>query len=102
MKELHIWLRKPKDPRTFSVLKVFPEKAEKALLAGYRRVDTVQTICCDTRWLEQGYHIFIHFPNGSNAKLRLGRNSCTDRYIRPEHNLQKLLLAGEFGPVAAR
>lgn len=102
MKELHIWMRNPRDPHTVSVLKLFPHNAEKMLLEGRRRVDTVQTTCCHTRWLQQGYHIFLHFPNGSNAKLRLGQNKCTHRLIRPELNLQNLLLAGEFGPVANR
>lgn len=102
MKELHIWLRSPRDPHTASVLRLFPHNAEQALLSGRRRVDTVQTTCCSTRWLMEGYHIFLHFPGGTNAKVRLGRNKCTAREIRPEHNLQKLLLAGEFGPVAKK
>lgn len=102
MKQLHIWMRNPRDPHTASVLRLFPHNAEQALLAGRGRVDTVQTTCCSTRWLMEGYRIFLHFPDGTNAKLRLGQNNCTDREIHPEHNLQKLLLAGEFGPMKCR
>lgn len=102
MKQLHIWMRNPRDPHTVSVLKLFAHSTEQQLLTGRGRVDTVQTTCCDTQWLQQGYQIFLHLPNGSNVKLRLGDNKCTDRFIRPEHNLQKLLLSGEFGPVDNR
>lgn len=102
MKELHIWLRAPRDPHTASVLRLFPHNSEQALRSGRHRVDTVQTACCDTRWLQEGYQIYLHLPGGSNPKLRLGRNKCTKRYIRPENNLQKLLLAGEFGPMGQK
>ena len=98
-KQLHIWMREPNNPSVLISPYIFFGETERALKLGRERVDTVQICCCKAQWLQEGYCIFLHFPDGSNKTLHFGENDCTDRIIRPEQNLFNLLMAGEFGPI---
>ena len=99
MKELHIWLRWPTPEEIPAQSTIHLDGMEKRLLAGVERVDTVQAHCCSTVWLQMGYRLFVHFSDGTDTEIKLGDNPSTGRHIRVEHNLERLLLAGEFGPV---
>lgn len=99
MKELHIWLRWPTQCDLPPQGMLYLDGAESLLRSGAERVDTVQAHYCSTVWLQMGYRLFVHFSNGTDTEIKLGSNSSTPRYIRVGNNLERLLLAGEFGPV---
>ena len=99
MKELHIWLRLPA-PDDLPTQLLYLSGEDRLLGACQERVDTVHARFCSTRWLAEGYQLFIHLADGTDTEIRLGsKNGATGRCIRLEHNLERLLLAGEFGPV---
>lgn len=99
MKELHIWLRWPASGDLPPRGMLYLDGAERLLQDGAERVDTVQTHCCSTAWLQMGYRMLVHFSDGADTEIKLGSNPSTPRYIRAGNNLERLLLAGEFGPV---
>lgn len=47
--------------------------------------------------LDKKYKLFAHFANGDVVEVKRGKNECTTRNISYLCNLEKLLLAGEFG-----
>lgn len=63
----------------------------------FNKVYTTQTHFCSTTWLVKGYRIFAHMLDDEVVEIKLGKNECTDREIRVSHNLEKMLLANEFG-----
>lgn len=99
MKELHIWLRWPTPAEMPAHSTIHLDEAESLLRNGAERVDTVQAHYCSTVWLQMGYRLFVHFSDGTDTEIKLGSNPSTPRYIRVSNNLERLLLAGEFGPV---
>lgn len=60
-------------------------------------VHTTQPHFCSTRRFEEGYRLFVHLIDSSVVEIKLGTNECTGREIKQTHNLEKLLLANEFG-----
>lgn len=61
------------------------------------RIDTTQIVLCTTDLFRKGYRIFIHPTKGDMFEIKLGDNSpYTDKDIRMEHNLYKMLIAGTF------
>lgn len=61
------------------------------------RIDTTQIVLCTTDLFRKGYRIFIHPTKGNMFEIKLGDNSpYTDKEIRMEHNLYKMLIAGTF------
>ena len=49
-----------------------------------------------TDLLIRDYKVFVHDLQGNKIEIKLGKNECTSRVIKLGHNLEKLLLAGEF------
>jgi len=104
MNNIHIWLKGTNKTLPFNsyigTLNVI-KHYEKILRKNYD-IHTYQISFCSTEYLVKGYKIFIHFNDTKQVEIQLGENICTQRLIKPEHNLEKLLLAGEFGKLYNR
>jgi hypothetical protein len=61
-------------------------------------VHTTQLVLLSTKLFEQGFRVFIHTEHRT-FEIKLGENKMTKRIIKPESNLLKLLLSGEFGNI---
>lgn len=95
MKEIHFYESQQAMPDGPSVAYGWHE-TEEMIRAGYRRIDTAQMGLLSTRLIADGYRIFVHPRDGSRYELRLGGNDCTDKEIRPAHNLFRMWQAGAF------
>lgn len=47
--------------------------------------------------IDKNYRLIAHFSSGDIVEVKRGKNYCTTREISCFQNLEKLLLAGEFG-----
>ncbi len=96
MKEIHVWMYSDYPSETCADL----YSTELMLRLGKLVVHTTQPSVCSTANLIEGYKIFVHMIDGETVEVKLGdTNIHTDREIREEHNLEKLLLSNEFGKV---
>lgn len=60
-------------------------------------IHTTQMGILNTKLLDMGYRIFIHpMGNGEEYEISYGGNTCTDKEIRPIHNLFKMWENGAF------
>jgi len=61
-------------------------------------IKTTQTKLISTRYLQEDIRLFVHFDDSNTTEIKLGGdNEATEREIKPGHNLENLVLAGEFG-----
>jgi len=101
-KEIHIWMSESYDYHKYHVLTYYYSTFVKLIdLEDSQenfRIDTTQTFVCSTKNLVNGIKIFVHMLDGEEVEIKLGTsNKNTDRSIKVEHNLEKLLLSNEFG-----
>lgn len=58
---------------------------------------TQNLVFCDMKIITKyGYHLFIHPQVGEPFEITLGKCANTKREIKPETNILRLLLSGEF------
>lgn len=60
------------------------------------RINTTQMGLLSTGLFDSGYRVFVHPCDAKSYELRLGSNDCTDKEIRPAHNLFRMWQAGAF------
>ena len=50
--------------------------------------------------IRKGYRLFAHFANGKTVEVYNGMVTAAGKEVRPEHNLERMLLAGSFGELS--
>lgn len=91
MREFHVWFSKCSYPHHNLISSVL------WLLKRGLNVHTDNLIFCDTKIITKyGYRLFIHPQVGEPFEITLGKCANTNREIKPETNILKLLLSGEF------
>lgn len=61
-----------------------------------RDVMTIQVCTISTLLFTKGYRIFVHDKPDSKFEITLGKCERTNREIRMGHNLERMILTGEF------
>ena len=95
--EYHLWLGPP--PQNVYAVTDYYSTCQ-LLHGGAKVVHSTCTTLFTTSMLDLGRRLFIHFPDGRTEEISYGNTTPCGRLIRPGLNLEKLILAGEFGKIA--
>lgn len=92
MREFHVWFFNPWC-RTYNAYCEVLEDVKE----GYDGINTQNLVFCDMKIITKyGYRLFIHPQIGEPFEITIGKCANTKREIKPETNILRLLLAGEF------
>lgn len=86
-----VWLDLDIEPERYSIQSTYLG-TKRAVESGRRIVHTTQTHFLQFKYAKK-LRVVI---NGTRHEITLGKCEGTDRLIRKTHNIEKLLLAGEF------
>ncbi len=97
LKEFHLWIGHgyPSDTcltYTDTLHKIRDDKDDTVL-------HTTQIHFLDTELFARNYRVYVHINAHTCKEIKLGDSTTTGRLIHSEHNLEKLLLIGEFGDI---
>lgn len=90
-KELHVWLKNPNNGFFYAS---YLDTLE-AISKNEKRIDTTQPHFLHFSY---GYRLFVHTDSNDldGHEITLGECEGTNREIRVAHNIEKMLIAGEF------
>lgn len=93
MREFHVWFFQPWTTKLYNAYTIVLDMLKE----GYFTIGTQNLLFCDVRVItKHGYRLFIHPQIGEPFEITLGKCVNTKREIKPETNILKLLLSGEF------
>ena len=97
--EYHLYLYRPVLFDIIATMLLTVDEVDNAIDKGQNIICTIQVCTLSTSLLSKGYRIFVHYKKEDEQKqfeITLGKCENTTREIRAGHNLEKMLLSGEF------
>lgn len=73
---------------------------KKAFVNNEKIIHSSQSCFFSQDTIRKGYKLFAHFINGQVVEVHNGMGTAAGKEVRPEHNLERMLLAGSFGELS--